>query len=102
MARRLMVTRTFTTTIAEVLMVNVNTNETTVKEVKVPRTYADVRALFRAIVKSNEDLTLKPVHIMSQRTEETLYGMDEAKFIELAEVLPPRTTNADTEATENN
>ena len=34
---------------------------------------------------------VKAVHVVRIEIEETLYGMDEQKFIENAEILPPRT-----------
>lgn len=38
--------------------------------------------------------------VVSTEVIETLYGMDEQKFIEMAEVLPPRAKKEDTDEVE--
>lgn len=97
MARKPMVTRTVTTTKATVLCVDTLAEETVKHVVEVPRTYTDDSKLLKA-VKETLDSTLIPVKVISTETVETLYGMTEQKFIELAEKLPPRTK---TETDEN-
>lgn len=49
----------------------------------------------KAVTKEVETETSKPVSIISKEVIETLYGMDEQKFIEMAEVLPPRDKKED-------
>ena len=95
MARKPMVTRTVTTTKAKILCVNTVAEETVTQVVEVPRTYTDDSKLLKA-VKETLDATIIPVKVISTETVETLYGMTEQKFIELAEKLPPR-TKADTD-----
>lgn len=95
MARKPMVTRTVTTTKAKILCVNTVAEETVTHVVEVPRTYTDDSKLLKA-VKETLDTTIIPVKVISTETVETLYGMTEQKFIELAEKLPPR-TKADTD-----
>ena len=90
-----MVTRTVTTTKAKILCVNTVAEETVTHVVEVPRTYTDDSKLLKA-VKETLDTTIIPVKVISTETVETLYGMTEQKFIELAEKLPPR-TKADTD-----
>ena len=97
MARVPMITRTVVTTKATVLCVNTVAEETVVHVVEVPRTYTDDSKLLKA-VKETLDSTLIPVKVISTETVETLYGMTEQNFIELAEKLPPRTK---TETDEN-
>lgn len=90
-----MITRTVTTTKATVLCVNTVAEETVTKVVEVSRTYTDDSKLLKA-VKETLDKTIIPVKVISTETVETLYGMTEQQFIELAEKLPPR-TKADTD-----
>ena len=90
MARKPMITRTVTTTKATVLCVNTVAEETLTQVVEVPRTYTDESKLLKAV---NEvlDATIIPFKVISTEIVETLYGMTEQQFIELAEKLPPRT-----------
>ena len=90
MARKPMITRTVTITKATVLCVNTVAEETVTQVVEVPRTYTDDSKLLKA-VKETFDATIIPVKVISTETVETLYGMTEQQFIELAEKLPPRT-----------
>ena len=90
MARKPMITRTVTTTKATVLCVNTVAEETVTQVVEVPRTYNDDSKLLKA-VKETLDAPIIPVKVISAETVETLYGMTEQQFIELAEKLPPRT-----------
>lgn len=93
MARTPMVTRTITTTKALVMCCDVEAGETITEEVTVPRTYKNDEALMKAIRPVLETEQIKPVHILSSETIETLYGMTEQQFIENAEVLPARNEN---------
>ena len=97
MARKRMVTRTVTTTKVTVLCVDTVAEETVTQVVEVPRTYTDDSKLLKA-VKETMDVTVVPVKVISTEIVETLYGMTEQQFIELAEKLPPRTK---TETDEN-
>lgn len=85
-----MVTRTVTTTKATVLCVDTVAEETVTQVAEVPRTYTDDSKLLRA-VKETLDATVIPVKVISTEIVETLYGMTEQQFIELAEKLPART-----------
>ena len=97
MARKPMVTRTVVTTVAKILCVNTSTEETETKVIEVPRTYTDDNKLIKA-VKETLDPTLIPVKVILTETVETLYGMTEQKFIEMAEKLPPRKSETDENA----
>lgn len=90
MARKPMVTRTVTTTKTKVLCVDTVSEETVTQVVEVSRTYTDDSKLLKA-VKETLDSTLIPVKVISTEIVETLYGMTEQHFIELAEKLPNRT-----------
>ena len=85
-----MVTRTVTTTKATVLCVDTVAEETVTQVVEVPRSYTDDNKLLK-VVKESLDTTVVPVKVISTEIVETLYGMTEQKFIELAEKLPSRT-----------
>ena len=86
-----MITRTIQTTKAVVMVVNTEQGETYTKEVTVPRTYNDDKALLKKvspIIESEENM--KAVHIIKSEVIETLYGMTEQDFIKKAKVMPPR------------
>ncbi len=90
--RKPQVTRTITSTVATVLCLNVNTAEAFNETVTVPREHSDEKLLkiIKGMVDNDE---VKVVHIVDKKVVETLYGMSEEKFIEYADVLPPRKTN---------
>lgn len=90
--RKPQVTRTITSTVATVLCLNVNTAEAFNKTVTVPREHSDEK-LLKIIKKMVDNDEVKVVHIVDKEIVETLYGMSEEKFIEYADVLPPRKTN---------
>lgn len=98
MARVPMVTRTITTTKANVLCLNIQQGESFNEVVVLPRTYKDDKALLKQISKIIDNEEQKAVHIVDKEEVETLYGMTEQEFITMAKVLPPR--NEKTEATE--
>lgn len=90
MARVPMVTRTIIATKVIVMCLDVSSGEPCNKVVTVPRTYKDNDALLKKVKPLIETAHIKAVHIVSKEEIETLYGMTEQKFIECAEVLPPR------------
>lgn len=98
MARVPMVTRTITTTKANVMCVDVEVGEPFNKEVTVPRTYKDNESLLKTVKPLIETETVKAVHIVAKTEIETLYGMSEQDFIEHASVLPERTTKPEKES----
>lgn len=90
MARTPMVTRTIQTTKANVLCLNIVEGEPFNKVVTLPRTYKDENAMLKVISKMVDNDEAKAVHVVDYYVEETLYGMTEQRFIELAQVMPPR------------
>lgn len=88
-----MVTRTITTTKANVMCLDIESGEACNKSVVVPRSYKDDETLLKKVKEVLETETMKAVHIVDKEEIETLYGMEEQKFIEHAKVLPPRTTS---------
>lgn len=95
MARAPQVTRTFTTTKAKILAVNVSTEDTEIVEMVLPREYPDDKALLKQAEKQNDNLELKLVHVVAKETVETLYGMSEADFLKYAKPIPPRSVKED-------
>lgn len=97
MPRLPQVTRTIPTTKATVLVLNIETGISEERVVSIPREYKKAKKLREAIeAVVNTDIE-KLAHIKNTEIVETLYGMSEQKFIENAEVLPPRGTKEDTE-----
>lgn len=90
MARVPQVTRTIQTTKAAVMCLDIEKGEPFNQEVTLPRVYKDDKAILKQVEKVVNSDTVKAVHIVDSKVEETLYGMTEQRFIELAEVLPPR------------
>ena len=94
MARKRMVTRTIKTAEVEVLCMDIVKAEPCKATVTVPATYKDNADLLKQVAKViDKDNELKAVSIVKATVTETLYGMDEQKFIEGAEILPPRAVN---------
>ena len=90
MARKPMVTRTLKATKAGVLCVNTDTQTTSIVDVTLPRTYKCDEDALKVARDLLDTETVKAVRIMSREESETLYGMSEAKFMDLAHILPPR------------
>ena len=99
MARLPMVTRTITTTKVNVLCLDIEHAEPCNKVVTIPRTYKDEETILKKVKPILETETLKVVHVVDTETEETLYGMTEQEFVELAHPLLDRTGKTE-EATE--
>lgn len=94
MARKPMVTRTITTTKANVLCMNIQSAEPFNKVITLPRTYKDDKTLMKRVQEVVETGNIKAVHIVDKEEIETLYGMTEQEFIEKAVVLDPETRKA--------
>ena len=104
MARVPQVTRTIQTTKVNVLCLDIQAGEPFNKEVILPRTYKDEKQMMKRVEDLVNTDTVKAVYIVHTEVEETLYGMTEQRFIELAEVLPPRkeyNSNEDKQGNEN-
>lgn len=95
MARSRKVTRTIFSTKVIVMCVDTQTAVVENYEVTIAGVYSDDKKLMKAVAKVVETETLKPVSVVSTEVNETLYGMDEQKFMEMAEVLPPRDKKGD-------
>lgn len=84
------ITRTIQTTKANIMCVNIEKGEPFTQEVTLPRIYKDDKAILKVAEKVINSDTVKALHVVSAEVQETLYGMTEQRFIELAEILPPR------------
>lgn len=100
MARKPQVTRTITTTVANIMCVDVETGTSFTKEVTLPRAYKDDKAVLKTAKEVIETDTVKAVHVINTSTSETLYGMSETDFIKYAQILPPRGTSAESDEAE--
>lgn len=90
MARERMVTRTVIATKVTALCLNIETAEPFNKDVTLSGTFKDKQSVERAAKKVIDNDTEKCVAVVEYHETETLYGMSEQNFIELAKVLPPR------------
>ena len=90
MARKRMVTRTIISTVATCMCVNVEQGECINSTVEVAGTYTNEEKLLKTIKTAYDTPTVIFVQVVEQHEKETLYGMEEQKFIEQAEILPPR------------
>lgn len=93
MARKPMVTRSFKAVDCNVLCLNIETKETVEKSITLYGHYPTEDKLRKAVKKKLETPSIRVVEISTSDTYEQLLGQDEEKFIENAEILPPRTTN---------
>lgn len=101
MARKRMVTRTVQSTKVVVMCANTETAEIENHEAEIAGTYSDDKKLMKAVESVVATDTIKPVAIKSTEVLETLYGMEEQKFIENAEILPKRDKSQDAEPTDS-
>ena len=90
MARKRMVTRTVVQTNAEVMCLNVTTEEVSINTYTIGGSY-DSDSLLKVLKSIFETDDLKLVAVQDYTEAEILLGMDEDEFIRLAKVLPPRT-----------
>ena len=97
MARVPMVTRTITATKITALCLNIETAEPFNKTVTLSGTFKDEKSMMKAAEKVLNTESEKAVHIVFSEEIETLYGMTEQEFIQLAKVLPPRGKSEKTE-----
>lgn len=88
MARTPMITRTITTTLANVLCLNIVEGEPFNQVVTLPRTYKDEKSLMKQVELAINTDSVKAVHVVDTMVQETLYGMPEADFIAAAKPLP--------------
>lgn len=92
MARERMVTRTVLTTECEVLCVNVSTVETTIQTFTLTGKQDNAEQILKSLKKEHETDTFKLVALQGDPVyKETMYGMKEIDFINIAKKLDPET-----------
>ena len=89
--REKMVTRSMKVTNAQVLMVNLETQATETQAITMPNVYKDDAQLMKALTKTFDGSSVKPVHVLSSQVIEKLYGMSEKTFLDNAQELDPET-----------
>lgn len=88
--RKRMVTRTVTTTEVELLCLNIVTAEPFNETAIIPGTYTSNEKILKVLRPVIDTKETKIVSVSRVEIKHTLYGMSEADFIKLAEVMPPR------------
>ena len=98
MARRRMVTRSFTTSTVKCVVFNNDTNKTGEQSFKIAGTLRNNEIALKAVREQlGDNEKLIPVKVLEIIEESALYGIDEAKFIELAVKLEDRNNKIATE-----
>lgn len=87
MARKRMVTRTITFTTVKARVYVIASDEIKTVEYKLSGELSADVAL-KVITKGHEEV--RPLNVTEVTVQKELYGMPEEKFLELAEILPPR------------
>lgn len=87
MARKRMVTRTIQSTLVSVLGINTDTAEPFNAEYNISGTYKDTKKLLKAVKSVYDTESTQIVKILDSSVKDTIYGIDEQRFIELADVL---------------
>ena len=90
MARERMVTRTAEITKVQAMCLTISTATVETKEYTLTGKFETTAEMLKAVKKKYETADFKPSAIIHHEVSEILYGMPESKFIELAQVLPPR------------
>lgn len=97
MARVRMVTRTINTTVVHALIVNPITKEVKEDDITLAGTYADSKALDKALSKLNTEES-HIVSVYDTKVVSNLYGMTEQEFLASAQVISTEEAEENTEA----
>lgn len=87
MARKRLVTRTIVSTRAMATVYDIESDEIKTVEYRMSGELSADDVL-KAIMKEHKEV--RPLVVTSVNVHKELYGMEESKFLELAEILPPR------------
>ncbi len=90
MRKEKMVTRTVIKTNCEIMCMDIENAQVVVKDFTVGGKFDNEKDLLKVCQKLFDTDTFKLVKVSDFSEEEVLLGMPESKFIEFAEVLPPR------------
>ena len=100
MARVRMVTRTINTTVVHALIVNPTTKEVKEDDITIAGTYADAKALDKALSKLNTEES-HIVSVYDTKVVSRLYGMTEQDFVANAKVISKEEAGEGEEAEES-
>lgn len=90
MRKEKMVTRTVTKTNCEIMCMDITNAQVVVKDFTISGKFNSENELLKECQRLFDTDTFKLVKVSDFSEEEVLLGMSESKFIELADVLPPR------------
>lgn len=90
MAKQKMVTRTIETTEATCLCVDLVNSEVFPETITLSGTFKNDEAILKQVKKVFDNDEHKAVSVSKVEVKENLYGMPEADFVAMAEILPPR------------
>ena len=90
MRKEKMVTRTVTKTNCEIMCMDITNAQVVVKDFTIGGKFNSENELLKTCQELFDTDTFKLVKVSEFSEEEVLLGMPESRFIELAEVLPPR------------
>lgn len=87
-----MVTRTISTTVADILCLDVETGEACNRSFTFPGDFKKESEILKAAAKKLEtdEPDVHAVHVVNVARLETLYGMTEADFIAHSEIIPAK------------
>ncbi len=101
MAKPRMITRTISTTVADILCLDIESGEACNRSFTFPGQFKKDSEILKAATKKLEanEPNVHAVHVVGIAKLDTLYGMTEADFISLAEIMTkpakPSTAEAD-------
>ncbi|MBO7731598.1 MAG: hypothetical protein J6S67_03575 [Methanobrevibacter sp.] len=101
MAKESLITRTVTTTIADVYCVDIDSKEGFNTDVILPGKYKSDEALFKAVQKSVDTPNVKALSIESKREETAIRAVKESWFIDNSFIITRGSKNTATEEAEN-
>lgn len=84
MSRKPMITRTIVTTKVTILAMDLVNRQPIEKEVVLPRTYKDDKALMKVLTKTFDNEEFKVTAILNKEEQSDIYGMSEQEFISRA------------------
>ena len=90
MRKEKMITRTVTKINCEIMCMDITNAQVIVKDFTIGGKFDSENELLKTCQKLFDTDTFKLVKVTDYSEEEVLLGMPESKFIELADVLPPR------------
>ena len=98
MAKAPVVTRTMKVTIADILVLDLDTEKTDKISVELPRTYKNSDEIIKAAEKHHDYGNVKLVHVINSTIKEKRYAMTEEIYLKYAkEIAPLKKTESETD-----